>query len=340
MLSTNRIKKSLKNAALSALRKSGVHRVVSRLNRRDSKLLILCYHVIALRDEHEWLGGLYISLERFRQRLEILRACHANVMTLDEGLACLKTDSLPPRSVVITFDDGFYDFYRHAMPTLQAFGYASTLYVSTYYSQFRLPIFNLIINYLLWKSRNSEMDFPLIELGKCMPTRNERERAQVVQAIVHWADSRKMTTLDKNHFASELATRFHLDYDELVRSRILQIMSPDEIAAATKAGVQVELHTHRHRTPRDRDLFNREICDNRARILEYTGRNPVHFCYPSGDYALEFLPWLRDLNVKSATTCELGLAKRQSDPLLLPRVLDATDIDDVDFESWLLGIRT
>src|SRR5207253_374232 len=182
------------------------------------------------------------------------------------------------------------------------------------------------------------MDLSLIGTGKCMPTRNEGERAQVVQAIVHWADSRKMTTSDKNHFASEVAARFQIDYDELVRSRILQIMSPQEIAAAAKGGAQVELHTHRHRTPRDRDLFQREIRENRAHILECTGRDPVHFCYPSGDYALAFLPWLRELNVKSATTCELGLAKQGSDPLLLPRVLDAMNIDDADFEAWLLGV--
>ena len=117
-------------------------------------------------------------------------------------------------------------------------------------------------------------------------------------------------------------------------------MSPDEVSAAAKAGVQIELHTHRHRTPRDRDLFQREIRDNRARILEYTGRDPVHFCYPSGDYSQEFLPWLRDLNVKSATTCELGLAKQASEPLLLPRLLDAMNVADADFESWLLGMLT
>src|SRR5439155_15956653 len=115
-------------------------------------------------------------------------------MTLNEGLERLKADSLLPRSVVITFDDGFHDFYRLAMPALQAFGYPSTVYVSTYYSRFRLPIFNLIINYILWKSQNSEIDSSLIGLQKWMPIRNEGERAHVVQAIIRWADSRKMTT--------------------------------------------------------------------------------------------------------------------------------------------------
>ena len=173
-----------------------------------------------------------------------------------------------------------------------------------------------------------------------MPIRNEAARAEIVRAVVRWANSAKMTTLEKDHFARDLAKTLRIDYDELIENRLLQIMSPDEVSAAAKAGVQIELHTHRHRTPRDRDLFQREIRDNRARILEYTGRDPVHFCYPSGDYSQEFLPWLRDLNVKSATTCELGLAKQASEPLLLPRLLHAMNVADADFESWLLGMRT
>jgi peptidoglycan/xylan/chitin deacetylase (PgdA/CDA1 family) len=332
-------KKYLKKAALLTLRSTGASSIFSKLNRRDAKLLILCYHGISLRDEHRWLGGLYLSPDRFRQRLEILKAADANVMTLDEGLERLRTNSLPRRGVVITFDDGFHDFYRQAMPALQDFKYPSTIYLSTYYSQHRIPIFNLILNYILWKSGHLRVDLSVIDIGKSMPIQSEQQRAQVVQAVVRWADTAKMSTHDKNNFAAELAANFGIEYDELVRSRLLQIMSPDEVAAAAKAGVQIELHTHRHRTPRDRELFQREIRDNRARILEYTGHDPVHFCYPSGHYELEFLPWLRELDVNSATTCELGLAKQDSEPLLLPRVLDATNVGDEDFESWLLGIR-
>jgi peptidoglycan/xylan/chitin deacetylase (PgdA/CDA1 family) len=85
-------------------------------------------------------------------------------------------------------------------------------------------------------------------------------------------------------------------------------------------------------------LFTREIRDNRDRIREFTGHEAVHFCYPSGDYAPEFLPWLRELGVRSATTCETGLASPHSEPLLLPRVLDGEQVTPVEFESWLCGI--
>jgi hypothetical protein len=47
---------------------------------------------------------------------------------------------------------------------------------------------------------------------------------------------------------------------------------------------------------------------------------------------------LRELGVRSATTCDAGLASSRSEPLLLPRVLDGEQVTAVEFEAWLCGI--
>lgn len=39
--------------------------------------------------------------------------------------------ALPARSVVLTFDDGFADFFTEALPVLQRYGFTATLYVVT-----------------------------------------------------------------------------------------------------------------------------------------------------------------------------------------------------------------
>lgn len=88
----------------------------------------------------------------------------------------------------------------------------------------------------------------------------------------------------------------------------------------------------------DRQLFLREIEDNRQSIQAMSGKHAEHFCYPSGVYDSAFLPWLKEAGILSATTCETGFASRRSNPLLLPRMLDNPQLSSIEFESWLTGI--
>jgi peptidoglycan/xylan/chitin deacetylase (PgdA/CDA1 family) len=224
--------------------------------------------------------------------------------------------------VVLTFDDGFYDFYLHAFPALRDFGYPCTVYLTTWYTRYRLPIFNLLVNYLLWKRGDGSE-----ERAKAVPEYVARVAAEGLDA--------ESTDLITRGFAEELG----IDYDGILRDRLFQIMSREEVAAVAAAGIDIQLHTHRHRTPSDHDLFLREIRDNARVIEEITGRAPRHFCYPSGVTSAAFLPWLKESGVQSATTCVHGLATPQSDALLLPRYLDGCGVTELDFESWLSGIR-
>lgn len=328
---------AIKKAGLRWMRGSGLFTLAANSKARRERLLILCYHGISLRDEHRWRDLLYISPEQFRQRLAILKSIQASVLTLGDAMDRLRRRSLPPRSVVITFDDGFYDFYRHAAPALAAFGYPSTLYLTTHYCTRRAPIFHLMLSYLLWKCGRESIELEPYGLNGPLPTRTFDERHAIVDALVAWADARDLTTLERDDIARSVAERVGIDYDELLKSRMLQLMTPAEVEQISKDGVDIELHTHRHRTPMDRGLFLREITDNRALIREFTGRETKHFCYPSGVYASEFLPWLTEAGVESATTCEVALAKPDSEPLLLPRFLDDSRVDALDFESWVCG---
>jgi peptidoglycan/xylan/chitin deacetylase (PgdA/CDA1 family) len=129
-----------------------------------------------------------------------------------------------------------------------------------------------------------------------------------------------------------------LDYDGFLRDRMLQIMQPEEIKEILRYRVDIQLHTHRHRTPNQRDLFIREIVDNRARIAEMTGKEARHFCYPSGVYRPAFFPWLGDAGVYSATTCEQGFATADDYLLKLPRVLADSRLSVEELEAWVCGL--
>jgi peptidoglycan/xylan/chitin deacetylase (PgdA/CDA1 family) len=106
--------------------------------------------------------------------------------------------------------------------------------------------------------------------------------------------------------------------------------------------IDVQLHTHRHRTPRDHALFVREIHDNEdvIRKLRGAGRSLEHFCYPSGEYYGQFFEWLRECNVKYATTCVPNIATPKSEPMLLPRLVDTMLHTPLSFEAALTGFAS
>jgi peptidoglycan/xylan/chitin deacetylase (PgdA/CDA1 family) len=334
------LRRSAKSALLGAMKSVGAFSRAARSEQRRAQLLILCYHGLSIADEHEWLPKLFITPEGFRERLKSLRAMSANVLPLGEAIQQLHQGTLPPASVVITFDDGFYDFFKFGVPLLNEFQMPATLYLTTHYCDYRLPIVNLALDYILWKSKQEFVELPKHGIPMQMPIRNYAERQEVVWKLVAWAEKQGFKTVEKDLIARAIAEEMGVDYDLLLNGRMLQIMSPEEAKKTFETGIDLQLHTHRHRTPRDKDLFQREIQDNSETIQRLTGKTPTHFCYPSGDYCADFLPWLSEMGVTSATTCEPGLATAHSQDLLLPRFLDDSSVDLIRFQSFVAGVFT
>lgn len=332
--------KAIKQTALEALRGVGAFEAVSRSHWRKNRLLVLCYHGISLDDEHEWNAGLYIKQELFERRMRFLRENNYHLLGLDEGLKRVKNGDLPKRSIAVTFDDGMYDFYAKAWPVVRKYDVPVTVYLTTYHCDFNRPIFRLACSYILWKMRDQVLDgSELADLTGKTRLAGPAERRQVVTALDRYARSREMTGMEKDALVAELAGRLKVDLDALRKKRLLHIMNPQEVREVAQSGVDFQLHTHRHRTPASEALFRREIEDNESRLRELTGKEARHFCYPSGVYHNEFIPWLKSMDVISATTCEPGFVTANSNWHLLPRMLDHAGVSDVEFEGWLTGLR-
>ena len=330
--------RNLKLATLGALRAGGAFQLVRDSQWRRNRLLILCYHGVALLDEHLWRPRLYVPQEVLVQRFEILKSGDYAVLGLDEGLRKLRSGELPPRSVVLTFDDGGYDFYKVARPLLRKYGFPATVYQTTYYSDYQAPIFNLMCSYLLWQRRGQVLDKGReMGLDQPMDLRTELSRHRIVRVFVERSEAENLTGRQKNEIARQLAKLLDLDFDALCAKRLLHIMSREEVAQLIAEGFDVQLHTHRHRTPEDEILFRKEVQDNRKSLPD-AAKTAQHFCYPSGVYRDSFIPWLQAENVISATTCDVALATRNSNPWLLPRFIDTAVRTDVEFESWVSGV--
>jgi len=329
----------LKNGALRVARGLGAFGMVEGSRWRQRRLLILCYHGLSLKDENDW-SDLYITAAFFHHRMETLVRHQCRVLPLDGALRMLREGSLPPKAVTITFDDGFHDFHELAFPVLREYGFPATVYQTTYYSDHQFPIFNLALSYLFWRGKDRRLDGALYDVPGMFDLSRSEERVRAVDAFRELGRRQKYTPAQKSDLAARISGELGVDYGEMLRLRMLQLMTPAEVSAIVRAGIDVELQTHRHRTPLDEQAFLREIRDNRQWIAATTGSSPNHFCYPSGHYREEFLPWLRAEHVVSAATSEYGLVDRACDPLRLPRLLDSMSVTDVDFEGWLAGVSS
>jgi peptidoglycan/xylan/chitin deacetylase (PgdA/CDA1 family) len=94
--------------------------------RRVDASRILYYHRVDL-DEHRSC----VHPEEFRRQMQYLRSEGYRVVLLEDLQRILTAGRpLPPRSVALTFDDGFADNYLHAFPVLQSLGYQATIFLT------------------------------------------------------------------------------------------------------------------------------------------------------------------------------------------------------------------
>ncbi len=96
-----------------------------------SPVPILMYHAVT-DDPPGWIAPFTVSPAAFASHLDVLVASGREPLTVSQYVDGLRgVASLPPRPVLITFDDGFADFASNALPALAARQLPSTLYVTT-----------------------------------------------------------------------------------------------------------------------------------------------------------------------------------------------------------------
>jgi len=333
------LQRNLKRAGLRSAKAAGVFSLFQQSHWRRQRLLILCYHGVSVDNEHEWQPTLFMPPAVFEQRMAALKRSGIRVLSLEEGVRSLLDGTLDQAAAVITFDDGFQDYFQYAAPILQQYTLPATVYLTTWYVDRPYPVFEPFCSYVLWMSVGSD-----VRLGKEFgfpeppPLQTAAQAGQAAEAITGFVNSEGFSGDEKDELIAHLCRALRVDYEGLLGRRVLGLMNTREVRVLASSGTDFQLHTHRHRTPPTEELFRREISDNRACLERILARRANHFCYPCGVCDCSFLPWLQAEGIRSATTDESALAERMSNALMLPRLLDGAHVNQLEFEAWLSGI--
>jgi len=91
---------------------------------------ILMYHHVMDPDAAKEINAtnLNVATNTFREQMDYLLAKGYSILRLDEMMAGLRSGSLPAKPVVLTFDDGYRDFYDNVFPILREKGIKATVF--------------------------------------------------------------------------------------------------------------------------------------------------------------------------------------------------------------------
>jgi peptidoglycan/xylan/chitin deacetylase (PgdA/CDA1 family) len=95
---------------------------------------ILYYHYIRINPNPRDRTGFSLSTPpaMFRSQMQYLANHGFHVISLHDAVVAIRNhSSLPSRPIVLTFDDGYADFFTTAIPILQSHGFTATTFVIT-----------------------------------------------------------------------------------------------------------------------------------------------------------------------------------------------------------------
>lgn len=314
----------------------GLFRLAKYLTRY--RLRILCYHGFGLGDELQWRPGMFIKSETLRKRLTYLKNAGYSVIGLHDAVRLLSEGYLPNAATVITIDDGFFSTKTIAHPLFRENLYPYTIYIMSYYSSEEVPVFNLVVRYMFWKTQKEKIDLEEIGLpltGKVNHIENKCI-APLIQQIIDYGIA-QLNVAGRDLLLQRLGEYLGVNFSTIKQMRVFSLLKATEISELVAEGADIQLHTHHHRWPLEKSAAMQEIIDNKAFLEPLTGKILYHFCYPSGTWTVEQFPYLQEMDIQSATTCDPGLNYRDTPILALRRFLDSEEVSQIEFESMMSG---
>jgi peptidoglycan/xylan/chitin deacetylase (PgdA/CDA1 family) len=327
----------MKDLLLYAFRSVGGFALARRLTRK--RLRILCYHGFSIGDEYQIAPLMFMRAETFERRMQILKRRRIPVVPLEAAVRLFQSGQIARCETVITLDDGWSSSLSIALPILQKYDFPASLYLSTEHFSDRAEVFNVILSYVVHRSKSTAL-----RLDDVHPSINGSyelgpHRQQTISALIAAAE-RGVSFSERFSLLAPIADALGIDLADVLKDKRFRLLDRSELQEAFRRGLDVQLHTHRHKLPdASFDSMAEAIEQNRATIRSIIGTEPRHFCYPSGKYSGDQPQWLTRLGIASATTCDPGLNGPNDSVMLLKRYLDGENSSDIAFDAEICGVR-
>lgn len=317
--------------------------LVSRFIRVAGKLkgpsaAILMYHSVM--DDparaSKTLGGIIHSSAVFSRQMELL-AREFVPISLDDLLSTLSNGgSLRPRSVVVTFDDGYADNLEVATPILNRVGVPAAFYVTVDCVETATLPWPSRLRYAFYTTKKASWN-----------------DTNIVWPLRDFAD-RDRAFLKASDFCAQLAGEPQHAYVREVEKDLEAgpphlserlMMTWEQVRGLAKNGHIVGSHTltHPNMAYVDASAARRELADSKRRLEAVLESPVIHFSYPCPALSPHWSEGTRKMSAevgyRTAVTTIGGPVKSDDDPLSLHRVRPSKDLDGLhwNLECTFLG---
>jgi peptidoglycan/xylan/chitin deacetylase (PgdA/CDA1 family) len=311
--------------------------------RSPNKAAILLYHrVIELPFDPQMLC---VTPDHFAEHLDVLRK-QFNVMSLGQLIRAMDHGVIPPRSVVLTFDDGYADNLTNAKPMLEGHGVAATVFVTGGALGSRREFWWDALDRLLLQPARLPPTLHLVVAGRPQEWSLGDSAvcdAETLQRFRGWNVLDKTDPTTRHTAYRELCTLLH----PLTAARQRRILNEiSRWAGANPEGrpthrcltkaelrqlaegdrVEIGSHTLTHPVlsaiPASRQRS--ELGKSKTRLETILGVPVTSFSYPYGqrsDYSAETVDLVRAAGFACACANFFGFVRADSDRFRLPRII-------------------
>jgi peptidoglycan/xylan/chitin deacetylase (PgdA/CDA1 family) len=239
-----------------------------------------------------------------------------NVLPLEEAVVRLRAGTLPARAAAITFDDGYEDNHRVAMPILQRHGLTATFFIATGFLDGGC-MWNDVAIEAARRCTAPSLDACVAGLEQPLPLGSWLERRQAAEAVIG--------AIKYQPVPERLQTVRRLAEQAGVAIPADLMMRSDQVLDMHRQGMSIGAHTIDHPilATLDRDAIRAQIEGSRRILSHITGQEIDLFAYPNGkpgkDYDEVAVQVVQELGFTAAVSTAPGAVDSPDRRFELPR---------------------
>ena len=295
-----------------------------------SKVLCLLYHRVCFREDD--IYNIAVSVDRFEEHIKYLSENY-QIVRFEEDWNEASGDV-----VTITFDDGYADNYRNALPILEKYKVPATIFITTGNIGKSEEFWYDELERLLTQGNISNNYFRLIDpvYEYQWETKTKEQRLEVALTL-RWLLRRDPSIDRRESWFQQLRNWAQLGKTGRYENVPLDVQQLKELGSSPYITIGGHTVTHRSLGALTEKEQENEIKQSILYLEEVLGKNVEVFSYPFGqkaDYTGETIELLKKYGIIKAATTERRCAEMEKNLFKIPRI-KIENLKIQEFENFI-----